>query len=169
MRISSIELSDGQFAGALSLEIVSIPDVSIIGGGGDDTDKSGSAYVAAYRRDAENLLGQIFQGCKNADVSDASIEILWTTSEAVNQAYRATIRLFVILRLIQTDKGALDAGLSILFAIVRSALTLGKYEYKEVPFSEIENEIGRVTRGTCKAFCRDETVSPLQNQSRNAL
>ena len=61
MRISSIELSDGQFSGALSLEIVSIPDVSIIGGGGEDPDKTGSAHVAAYRRDAENFLGQIFQ------------------------------------------------------------------------------------------------------------
>lgn len=61
----------------------------------------GASSVAAYRRDAENLLCQIFQGCKNAAVSDASIEILWTTSEVSNQAYRASIRLFVILRRIE--------------------------------------------------------------------
>lgn len=164
MSISSIELADGQFAGALSLEIVSIPDVSIIGGGGDDSDKTGAVHVAAYRRDAENLLGQIFQACKNAAVSDASIEILWTTNEAVNQAYRATIRLFVILRMIQVDKDALEAGLSDMFAIVRSALILGKYEFREIQFSELENEIGRVSEGACKAFCRDEAVSSLQNQ-----
>lgn len=164
MNTSSIELADGQFAGALSLEVTSIPDVSIIGGGGDDSDKTGSAHVAAYRRDAENFLGQIFQGCKNATIRDTSIEIFWTTSEAVNQAYRANIRLFVILRMIQADKGALEVGLSDMLAIVRSALSLGKYEFREVQFPEVANEIGRVAIDTCKAFCRDETVSPLQNQ-----
>ncbi len=164
MRISSIELADGQFAGALSLEIVSIPDVSIIGGGDGDSDKTGMAHVAAYRRDAENLLGQIFQGCKNTAVSDASIEILWTTSDAVNQAYRASIRLFIILRMIQNDTASLEAGLSDMFATVRSALTLGKYEFKEIQFVEVENEIGRVTTDTCRAFCKDETISSLQNQ-----
>ena len=164
MRISSIELSDGQFVGALSLEITSIPDFSIIGGGGEDSDKTASAHVVSYRRDAENLLGQIFQGCKNAAVRDVSIEIFWTTTEAINQAYRANIRLFVILRMIQPDTSELDAGLSSMLAIVRSALTLGKYEFKEVPFSEVENEIGRVTAGSCKGFCRDETISLLQNQ-----
>lgn len=164
MSISSIELADGQFAGALSLEIVSIPDISIIGGGGDDADKAGSVYVAAYRRDAENLLGQIFQECKNAAIRDISIEIFWTTNEAVNQAYRAKIRLFVILRMIHADKGALETGLSDMLAIVRSSLNLGKYEFKEIQFSELENEIGRVTEGVCKAFCRDETVTSLQNQ-----
>lgn len=45
MRISSIELADGQFAGALSVEIVSIPDVSIVGGRDNDSDKMGAAYV----------------------------------------------------------------------------------------------------------------------------
>ena len=164
MSISSIELADGQFAGALSLEVVSIPDISIIGGGGDDADKAGSVYVAAYRRDAENLLGQIFQECKNAAIRDISIEIFWTTNEAVNQAYRAKIRLFVILRMIHADKGALETGLSDMLAIVRSSLNLGKYEFKEIQFSELENEISRVTEGVCKAFCRDETVTSLQNQ-----
>ena len=164
MGISSIELADGQFVGALPIEIISIPDVSIVGNGDSISDKMGASSVAAYRRDAENLLSQIFQGCKNAAVSDASIEILWTTSEVSNQAYRASIRLFVILRMIQSDMASLEARLSDMFAIVRSGLTLGKYEFKEIPFADVENEIGRVTTDTCVAFCRDETASSLQNQ-----
>ena len=64
MRISNIELSEVQFAGALSLEIVSIPDVSIFGGGDDESDKMGKAQVAAYWCDVENLFARAFQNSK---------------------------------------------------------------------------------------------------------
>ena len=164
MNMLCMELENGQLAGVVSLEIVSIPDISIIGGGDDGSDKTGAAYVAAYRRDAENLLGQIYQGCKNAAAKDVSVEILWTTSEAKNQAYRANIRLFIVLRMIQDGRVRLMSGLSDMFATMRAALSLGKYEFKEVEFGEVKSEIVRVSTGVCKAFCKDETVSPLQNQ-----
>lgn len=164
MRISSIELSDGQFAGALSLEIVSIPNVSILGGGDDESDKIGKAQVAAHRRDAENLLAQVFQSCKNAASGDVSIEILWVTNEAVNQAYRANIRLFIILRMIQGDIHLLESGLESLCATFRSALTLGKYEFREVSFDQVKGVLDIVDIETCRAFVKEETVSALQNQ-----
>ena len=164
MRISSIELSDGQFAGALSLEIVSIPDVSILGGGDDESDKMGKAQVAAHRRDAENLLAQVFQSCKDAASGDVSIEILWVTNEAVNQAYRANIRIFVILRMIQGDMRLLESGLESLYATFRSALTLGKYEFREESFEQVKSALDIVDIETCRAFVKEETVSSLQNQ-----
>lgn len=164
MNISTIELADGQFVGALPLEIVSIPDVSIIGGKDDDSDKTGAIHVAAYRRDAENLLTQFFQGCKNASICDASIEVFWTTHEVANQAYRANIRIFIILRIIRDTIDTLETDLRNLLAIIRSALILGKYDFKEIPFTEIENEISRVSTDTCKAFRREEAVSSLQSQ-----
>lgn len=164
MKMSSIELADGQFAGALSLEIVSIPDVSILGGGDDESDKMGRAQVAAHRRDAENLLAQVFQSCKNAASGDVSIEILWATNEAVNQAYRANIRIFIILRMIQGDIRLLESGLESLYAVFRSALTLGKYEFREVPFDEVKGVLDIVDIETCRAFVKEETVSSLQNQ-----
>lgn len=75
MRISGIRLADGQFVGALSVEL-SPPRCFNHRGEIVIFDKMGPTYVATYRRDAENLLIQIFQGCRNIAGSEASIEIL---------------------------------------------------------------------------------------------
>ena len=97
MNVSCQELENGEFIGLASMEVVAVPDASILAVGGEPEE----AVVEAQRRAGEVLLAEVSQLHRQGGAAqDVGVEILWKTEPVANQAYAARIRLFVTVRVI---------------------------------------------------------------------
>ncbi len=110
---SRLELENGETVALSAIEIATIPDLSIIGA---DPSKNAAAqkdHNVEYKTDFANLLAEVFQGYKllcaaEGTNKDVSLEILWLTHPVENQSYAADIRIFFVLRAIDSDVARLD-------------------------------------------------------------
>lgn len=165
------ELQNGEIVGVLPIEITSIPDVSILNVDVADTKDSVSQSITIQKKDFATLLSELFQryriGLAETGSHDVSFEIFWKTQKVENQAYAASIKLYVVLRTIGVSKVAIDTVLSDYYHIFSSALELQRYEFRKVQVSEISNAVRDVRCDSMRALVKDEAVVSLQNQMLN--
>lgn len=166
MRKISIEkLTDGENVALGALEIISIPHVSII----DNRQNAASEVVEKYKNEMRGMLAEVYQAYRAMSLAsghekEISIELLWTTQPIKNQPYNAQIRLFIIIRAIDSDAAAASSTVDTLLKICCSALELLKYESKDTPYSELSEIILNVNDSNIKAIVRNEKAENLQNQ-----
>lgn len=162
--ISTTKLKTGECVGLCSVEITSIPHLSII-----SETKESHEIIQQYKVDFADMLNEIYQLYKSLSISagcnkDFSLEILWKTTEVKNQPYKAGIRLFLIARAIDNDEKSVAETLENVMSICTSTLELGKYEYAELPYAEISEIIYDVNDSKIKAVVKEEKTENLQNQ-----
>ncbi len=158
--ISNVLLSDGERVGIGILEIVSIPDMSVI-----SNERNNDIVVTVYKKDMENFLSEIYQYYKlNGNCNDISLELLWTTNEVKNQPYKASIRLFIIVRAISNQEQIINETIFSLLKLCKSTLDLEKFEYKEIKFDSFKSVISNINNQSIKAIVKDERIENLQNQ-----
>lgn len=166
MRKISIEkLTDGENVALGALEIISIPHVSII----DNRQNAASEVVEKYKNEMRGMLAEVYQAYRAMSLAsghekEISIELLWTTQPIKNQPYNAQIRLFIIIRAIDSNAAAASSTVDTLLKICSSALELLKYESKDTPYSELSEIILNVNDSNIKAIVRNEKAENLQNQ-----
>lgn len=158
-------LLNGEKIALGALEITAIPHISIIGSGREDI----NAVLESYKNETNSLLSQLFQAYKMLSLSsgyskDVSFELLWKSTKANNQAYNASITLFIIVRAIdnETDKAA--DTVSSMLKVFKSTLNLQKYDFKEINYDELSQNILQIDDSNIKAVVKDEEVENLQNQ-----
>lgn len=158
--ISTVTLKNGEIAALGTLEIISIPHISIISGSKDI-----SYVVSEYKKSIQMTLNEIHQFDSNVDsAQDVSLELLWKTKKTENQPYEASIQLFVIVRAIDKSiekaKTSVDKGIS----IIESCLLNLKYEVKKANKGEISEVIRTINDASIKAIVKEERIDNLQNQ-----
>lgn len=171
-KLSVIELENGEFVSLSAIEITTVPDISIIGETSTQNTVLQKDYNEEYKVDFANLLSEVFQHYKLSSNSgdnkqDISLEILWTTSPASNQAYQANISIFIVLRVIDSDQTSLQTSLNNIHNICTSTLNLQRYEFKQVTADRIKTVLGGISQDEIKVLVKDEHVAVLQNQILN--
>ena len=115
------------------------------------------------------MLAEVYQAYRAMSLAsghekEISIELLWTTQPIKNQPYNAQIRLFIIIRAIDSNAAAASSTVDTLLKICSSALELLKYESKDTPYPELSEIILNVNDSNIKAIVRNEKAENLQNQ-----
>ncbi len=162
--ISIEKLASGEYVGLCSVEITSIPHLSII-----DEMRDPMEIIQQYKVDFADMLSEIYQLYKSASIScgynkDVSIELLWKTTKVSNQPYNAGIRLFIIARAIDNNENSITDILENIMNICASSLELNKYEYSNVAYREISEMISGIDDSRIKAIIKEEKIENLQNQ-----
>ncbi|WP_409969078.1 ATP-binding protein [Bengtsoniella intestinalis] len=163
--ISDKKLENGESVSLGTIEVTSIPHISII----EDRPNAIEGVIERYKSEMGGLLNEVFQSFKSASMTakyskDIAIEFLWLTSAIDNQPYQAQIRLFVLIRAIDADKDKAIRTVESIGQQVKSTLSIQKYEFTEWAFDEFEPLIQKINGSSIKAIVKDEQSQSLQNQ-----
>lgn len=163
--ISIERLTGGEKIALAAVEITSVPHVSVIGDGA----KTAEEIVTQYKVEFSGLLNELYQAYKTMSIAagvskDISLELLWKTSPVTNQPFNANIRLFIIIRAIDSNEQTATASVETLVKLCLSTLSLQKYDHKYVAYGELAEEIRLVRDQSIKALVKEEKVENLQNQ-----
>lgn len=163
--ISTESLTNGELIALGTIEITSIPHISII----DDRQNAITEIVEKYKNEMGSMLTEIYQAYKSMSVAcgyskDMSVELLWTTQAVANQPYNAQIRLFIVARAIDNDKISAVASVETLLKLCQSTLNLQKYEFQEVSYSKLSETVSDINDNNIRAIVKEEKAENLQNQ-----
>ena len=163
--ISTESLTNGELIALGSIEITSIPHISII----DDRQNAITEIVDKYKNEMGSMLSEIYQAYKSMSIAcgyskDISIELLWTTQAVANQPYNAQIRLFIVARAIDNDKVSAVASVETLLKLCQSTLNLQKYEFQEITYSTLSETVSGINDNNIRAIVKEEKAENLQNQ-----
>lgn len=163
--ISTESLTNGELIALGTIEITSIPHISII----DDRQNAITEIVEKYKNEMGSMLTEIYQAYKSMSVAcgyskDMSVELLWTTQAVANQPYNAQIRLFIVARAIDNDKISAVASVETLLKLCQSTLNLQKYEFQEVSYSKLSETVSGINDNNIRAIVKEEKAENLQNQ-----
>ena len=138
-------LNSGEYVGVSIVEVLKIPDFSII------SSKYSSAVDADidYKKGMVSLLAEAYQSYRTTEIytgvaPDLSLELLWITEPVHNQPYNARIRLFLLVRAIGSNKDDIAPTVTQMIKISKSVLTLQKYEFTDIAYSDFSPLIGSV-------------------------
>lgn len=161
LHISTVALAGGERVGLCAVEITAVPHVSVLQKRFSDTVNMDTEY----KQDMARLLSEIFQNYKNTTngCDDVSFELLWSTQGVNNQPYAASIALHILVRAIGKDDSAIEDTISSLIRICKATLDFGKYEYRDVEFSELSSRIHKINDQSIKAVVKSERFEHLQN------
>ena len=164
MSITCMNLNSSEKVALSAIEITEIPHVSIINSG----QFSEQEVNIKYKNDILRLLNEVFQQykSKNKDgnwLNDISIELLWITEKIDNQPYKASIKLFIIVRAIDNDESNAASTVNVICRICESTLNLQRYAYKKITFDELSESIIKIDDSNIKAIVKNENLENLQN------
>ncbi|MDR2599270.1 MAG: ATP-binding protein [Oscillospiraceae bacterium] len=160
--ISITTLANNELIGLSAVEITAVPHLSIL-------QKRFAEIVnidIEYKLEMARLLSDIFQNYKNTanNCKDVSLEILWSTQEAKNQPYKASISLHIIIRVIGNNNIDIENTISSFMHICKATLDFGKYDYRDVVVDELILQIRKINGESVKAVVKSEGLEVLQNQ-----
>lgn len=164
-----MEISSGEYVGVCSIEITSIPDISIISSGYQDHTDIEKEYMNNF----SSLASEVFQNYKyiisqnsNAEIS---MELLWVTEPVNNQPYKAKIRPFLVIRAISGDQSSAQAIIEQIYSLYESSLRLQKYGFEEIEFTRLTEIISGVQIEDGIAIVKDEREENLNTQFLSAV
>jgi len=160
-KIEITSLQSNERVGLGVIEITSVPHTSIVQ----------SRFAALqnidteYKHDMSRLLSEVFQNYKNSanGCQDISLELLWSTHEVKNQPFKAAISLHIIIRAIGENDGAVSEAIHSILRICKATLDFGKYDYREIGYSELEPTVKGISDQSIKAIVKTERIENLQN------
>jgi len=151
--ISTESLTNGEIIALEAIEITSIPHISII----DERENAIVEIVEKYKNEMGSMLGEIYQTYKSISYAggyskDISLELLWSTQAVKNQPYNAQIRLFIVVRAIDSDAVAASRSVASLIKLCQSTLSLQKYEFEEIVYSTLAESVLHINDTNVKIF-----------------
>lgn len=158
-----------EMIGLKVIQILSIPSFSILEDGHVSEKEAEKTAERQRKKEMGNLLSEIYQCYKNRyvrnqDCKDISLEFLWLTEPVANQPYNAKIALYIVIRTIGVNKQNVDDVVNEIHKICESTITLEKYEYTSIPYSELQTKLNTVDTDSVKAIVKEERFESLQNQ-----
>lgn len=128
--IKTTLLQNGEYAGICTLEITSIPHISILES--EYSNKTKEEILFKYKVDMQALISELYQNYKLNDNNDISYELLWVTTPVDNQTFKAKIKLFINVRAINKSNDALKASIQSSIQLIKNSLTNNKYDVESV-------------------------------------
>lgn len=163
--ITTESLTNGEKIALGILEVTAIPHISII----DETPNAITEVTERYKVEMDGLLNEVYQSYKSISMAagcskDVSVELLWATSEIKNQPYKAQIRLFVLVRAIDTESETAKEMVETVIKLFKSTLALQRYDYKEIAYNDLKPIISKTKDTSIRAIVKEEKAENLQNQ-----
>lgn len=161
--ISVFQLTNGESVAMGTIEITSIPHISII-----DSELPTTDILNRYLYEMEGLLGEIYQMYKNMSYGaghskDISLELLWKTTSVENQPYNASIRLFLIIRAIDISSNDATETVEKVMKQCMTTLMLEKYDYVELDYVSVAAVVTSVDDSSVCAIVKEERAENLMN------
>ena len=158
--IKTILLQNGEYAGICTLEITSIPHISILES--EYSNKTKEEILFKYKVDMQALISELYQNYKLNDNNDISYELLWFTTPVENQTFKAKIKLFINVRAINKSNDALKASIQSSIQLIKNSFTNNKYDVESV-VDDTEFDLLR-KKNNMFSLSKETRVINLQNQ-----
>lgn len=120
--IKTTLLQNGEYAGICTLEITSIPHISILES--EYSNKTKDEILFKYKVDMQALISELYQNYKLNDNNDISYELLWITTPVENQTFKAKIKLFINVRVVNKSNDALKASIQSSIQLIKNSLCI---------------------------------------------
>ena len=162
MSVSYAALQSDEIIGIGIIEVTAVPHVSIL----QQRYTNAANIDTEYKQDMARMLSEIFQVFKNAssDCQDISLEILWSTQEVMNQPYKASVSLHLIVRAIGSSTPVVESRITSLMRICEATLEFGRYDYRHVEAGDLLNRVLMINDRSIVAVVKSERLENLQNQ-----
>lgn len=158
--IKTTLLQNGEYAGICTLEITSIPHISILES--EYSNKTKEEILFKYKVDMQALISELYQNYKLNSNNDISYELLWVTTPVENQTFKAKIKLFINVRAINKSNDALKASIQSSIQLIKNSLTNNKYDVESV-VDYTEFDLLR-KKNNMFSLSKEARVINLQNQ-----
>lgn len=158
--IKTTLLQNGEYAGICTLEITSIPHISILES--EYSNKTKEEILFKYKVDMQALISELYQNYKLNDNNDISYELLWVTTPVENQTFKAKIKLFINVRVVNKSNDALKASIQSSIQLIKNSLTNNKYDVESV-VDDTEFDLLR-KKNNIFSLSKETRVINLQNQ-----
>lgn len=158
--IKTTLLQNGEYAGICTLEITSIPHISILES--EYSNKTKEEILFKCKVDMQALISELYQNYKLNDNNDVSYELLWVTTPVDNQTFKAKIKLFINVRAINKSNDALKASIQSSIQLIKNSLTNNKYDVESV-VDDTEFDLLR-KKNNMFSLSKETRVINLQNQ-----
>ena len=158
--IKTTLLQNGEYAGICTLEITSIPHISILES--EYSNKTKEEILFKYKVDMQALISELYQNYKLNDNNDISYELLWVTTPVENQTFKAKIKLFINVRVVNKSNDALKASIKSSIQLIKNSLTNNKYDVESV-VDDTEFDLLR-KKNNIFSLSKETRVINLQNQ-----
>lgn len=158
--IKTTLLQNGEYAGICILEITSIPHISILES--EYSNKTKEEILFKYKVDMQALISELYQNYKLNDNNDISYELLWVTTPVENQTFKAKIKLFINVRVVNKSNDALKASIKSSIQLIKNSLTNNKYDVESV-VDDTEFDLLR-KKNNIFSLSKETRVINLQNQ-----
>lgn len=159
------ELENGEFNGMDIIEIADIPDISIL----SSEVLENKEYAKKHKKEFESLITEFFFGCKQDfnnqyENQDYSISLVFKSESAKNQTYNANVKVFIMIRGINTNKEYLQFRIDELKNLIKTSLRSGKYGISEPnDKEEIIRQIRENANKEKRVVVKDYQMSNLQS------
>lgn len=157
--IKTTLLQNGEYAGICTLEITSIPHISILES--EYSNKTKEEILFKCKVDMQALISELYQSYK-LNNNDISYELLWVTTPVDNQTFKAKIKLFINVRAINKSNDALKASIQSSIQLIKNSLTNNKYDVESV-VDDTEFDLLR-KKNNMFSLSKETRVINLQNQ-----
>lgn len=158
--IKTTLLQNGEYAGICTLEITSIPHISILES--EYSNKTKEEILFKCKVDMQALISELYQNYKLNDNNEVSYELLWVTTPVDNQTFKAKIKLFINVRAINKSNDALKASIQSSIQLIKNSLTNNKYDVESV-VDDTEFDLLR-KKNNMFSLSKETRVINLQNQ-----
>lgn len=158
--IKTTLLQNGEYAGMCTLEITSIPHISILES--EYSNKTKEEILLKYKVDMQALISELYQNYKLNDNNDISYELLWVTTPVENQTFKAKIKLFINVRVVNKSNDALKTSIQSSIQLIKNSLTNNKYDVESV-VDDTEFDLLR-KKNNIFSLSKETRVINLQNQ-----
>ncbi len=158
--IKTTLLQNGEYAGICTLEITSIPHISILES--EYSNKTKEEILFKCKVDMQALISELYQNYKLNDNNDVSYELLWVTTPVDNQTFKAKTKLFINVRAINKSNDALKASIQSSIQLIKNSLTNNKYDVESV-VDDTEFDLLR-KKNNMFSLSKETRVINLQNQ-----
>lgn len=158
--IKTMLLQNGEYAGICTLEITSIPHISILES--EYSNKTKEEILFKYKVDMQALISELYQNYKLNYNNDISYELLWVTTPVENQTFKAKIKLFINVRAINKSNDALKASIQSSIQLIKNSFTNNKYDVESV-VDDTEFDLLR-KKNNMFSLSKETRVINLQNQ-----
>lgn len=158
--IKTTLLQNGEYAGICTLEITSIPHISILES--EYSNKTKEEILLKYKVDMQALISELYQNYKLNDNNDISYELLWVTTPVENQTFKAKIKLFINVRVVNKSNDALKTSIQSSIQLIKNSLINNKYDVESV-VDDTEFDLLR-KKNNIFSLSKETRVINLQNQ-----
>ena len=163
-QFSFMETESGEYIGVSAIEITAIPFIQTLNDNGNISNMDVETAVCAEFR---NMLSEVYQCHRSMttvnQAAELSLDLLWITEPVFHQPYRAKIRLFLLIRSIDTSEHQVKQNINRVLSICKTGLRTKRYSFGENALGAVQSALEKVSTKAARAIVKEERFSTMQS------